>query len=696
MAEQSKKLPDINDERSVRLGRLDLLNQKNISAYPANVKKHISTNLAISKPAGAKVAVVGRIMMMREFGKLTFCKIQDESGSLQVVFKQQDIGEEKYKVFLKLIDLADIVYILGERFVTQKGEQSVLVADWELLAKALRPLPDKFHGLQDEELRLRKRYLDLLLDFELKELFYRKAKFWQSMRSFLVDKGFLEVETPVLEVTTGGADAEPFTSHHNALDLDVHLRISMGELWQKRLMVAGFEKTFEIGRQFRNEGMSCEHLQDYSQMEFYLAYADYKAGMQLVQKMYQHVAKETWGTLNFDIGQFVNIDLSGNWGEIDYVETIKEKTGINVLEAGDEDMKKKLKELNVDYEKGATAGRLIDSLWKYCRREIKGPVFLVNLPVEVSPLAKRMKDNPRLTERYQVLIAGSELGNGYSELNDPVDQADRFAGQERMREAGDAEAQMFDHEFVEALEHGMPPTTGFGVSERLFSFLENKPIRDCVLFPLVKPAGVKPNFQSTAKENNISYEPLPMDRDKSLKLVKKYNHDKALINHYLESEAVMRAVARELGENEDYWGILGLLHDLDWEETREDSLLHGTKSPDMLRKAGFPEDFIAVIISHIYGFGSMQNKKRTEKIQHALASSETVTGLIHAASIMRPTKIVGLELSSVKKKFKDKKFAAGVNREVVLECEKAGVPLDKFLELAIEAIKGIASEVGLK
>jgi len=406
---------------------------------------------------------------------------------MQIALKDGEISKESYQLFIKKIDSGDIIEVEGERFTTHKGEASILVKKWTLLSKSLLPLPDKFHGLQDEEIRLRKRYLEMIANPEVKEIFIRKSKFWNSTRQFLLKEGFLEVETPTLEVTAGGASATPFVTHHNALDIDVYLRISMGELWQKRLMVAGFEKTFEIGRQFRNEGMSREHLQDYTQMEFYWAYADYNLGMELVEKLIKHIAKETYDTLKFIIGDFGEIDLGAKWERYDYVSIINEKTSVDVLQASDSELKNELKKLKVEYEENEGRSSLIDALWKYCRRSLKGPGFLINVPVAVSPLAKRKTDNPELTERFQIIIAGSELGNGYSELNDPIDQAERFKEQASMREAGDSEAQMHDVDFVEALEHGMPPTCGFGFSERLFSFLENKPIRECVIFPLMRP-----------------------------------------------------------------------------------------------------------------------------------------------------------------------------------------------------------------
>lgn len=477
----------MNDERAVRVQKIEELRAAGIDPFASVTPDREMISLALKKEAGVSVAVAGRVMGKRDIGKITFSHLQDESGRMQVAWKQDQLGKENYKLFLKYVDVGDVIWVNGERFTTHAGEPSIIVQEWRLLTKAVLPLPDKYHGLQEEDLRLRKRYLDFLIDPELRKRFVRKAAFWNAVRQFLANEGFLEVETPVLETTAGGADATPFVTHHHALDLDVYLRISMGELWQKRLMVGGFEKTFEIGRQFRNEGMSREHLQDYTQMEFYWGYADYTKGMELVERMYKMVVQQTFNTQVFDIGDFRGVDLGGDWPRIDYVETIKEKTGIDVLSATSEELRKTLKKLRVSFEDQAEKGRLIDAVWKYCRKSIKGPVFLIHHPVLVSPLAKRCRHNPELTERYQIIIAGSEVGNGYSELNDPIDQAARFEEQARMREAGDTEAQMHDRDFVEALEHGMPPTTGFGVSERLFAFLENASVRECVLFPLVRP-----------------------------------------------------------------------------------------------------------------------------------------------------------------------------------------------------------------
>jgi len=479
-------------ERDDRLKKLAELKKSGINPFPENSARTHSIiqtleNFGDLEAAKEKIILAGRIMIKREFGNLTFVELYDGTGKIQLALSKKDLGADEFKKFAKLIDMGDFIEASGTCFVTHKGEKSLMVAGWKILAKALLPLPEKWHGLKDEDERLRLRYLDILANPETKELFIKKSKFWDTARQFLAERGFIEVETPILETSTGGADARPFVTHHNALDLDVFLRISTGELWQKRLMVAGFEKTFEIGRQFRNEGMDAEHLQDYTQLEFYWAYANHEDGMELVEELYREIAKKVFGTLKFKIRGF-EVDLGKDWERYDYQETVKKYTGIDVLNCSERDIKTKLNELNVEFdEKGFNVTRAIDNLWKYCRKQLAGPGFLVGVPKVVSPLAKADPERPELTERFQPIIAGSELGNGYSELNDPLDQAARFAAQQKLREAGDEEAQMFDHEFVEALEHGMPPTCGFGMSERLFAFLADKPARECQLFPLMKP-----------------------------------------------------------------------------------------------------------------------------------------------------------------------------------------------------------------
>jgi len=485
-----KKQDNLVSERADRLKKLETIIESGNNPYPAKAKrdreiKTVGENFEELINNQNEFYIVGRLRSKREHGNLAFTDLEDASGQIQLAFSKKDLGVDSYKKFLKTIDVADFIQVKGAAFLTHKGEKSVMVKEWQLLTKALRPIPDSWYGLKDEEERLRKRYLDLLLNQNLRDIFYKKARFWEATRNFMKRHGFFEVETPTLEVTTGGAEANPFKTHHEDFDLPVYLRISIGELWQKRLMAAGYEKVFEIGRAYRNEGSSPDHLQEFTNMEFYLAYADYEVGMKLAQEMYQEIAQEVFGTTRFKTRGF-EYDLAGEWPRLDYCQAVLDKTGINVLTATEEEMKSRLDELQVKYE-GDNRERLTDTLWKYCRKTIAGPIFLVNHPKLFSPLAKAKPENPELTERFQIIIAGSEIGNGFSELNDPIDQRQRFEEQQKLIDRGDKEAMMPDWEFVEMLEHGMPPTCGFGFGERLFAFLCDKPIREVTLFPLMKP-----------------------------------------------------------------------------------------------------------------------------------------------------------------------------------------------------------------
>jgi lysyl-tRNA synthetase class 2 len=443
------------------------------------------TNLKNEEISNKEAVIAGRVMFLRSFGKLAFAKIQDIKGNLQIVFQSEKTPQNIFDI-LSLIDIGDIVGVKGNAMKTKTGEVSILVKEMQLLTKSILPLPDKVQGLKDEEEKLRKRYLDIIMNPEIKELFIRKQKFWSTIRNFLTEKGFLEVETPVLENAAGGAAANPFATHHNALNSDVYLRISMGELWQKKLMVAGYEKTFEIGRQFRNEGMDAEHLQDYTQMEFYMSYADFNDGMKIVEEMYKKVAMAVNGSLVFETRGH-KVDLGKKWEIYDYEKLIESKTKLNIYKSDKKDIVKFLENEKIEFDGKVDKWRLVDILWKFCRKQLSGPGFLVGQPVELSPLAKRREKDPRKVEQFQVILAGSEVGNGYSELNDPVDQEERFKEQGKNKKAGDAESMEHDEGFVEALKYAMPPTCGFGVSERFFAMLVNKPIREIVIFPLMKP-----------------------------------------------------------------------------------------------------------------------------------------------------------------------------------------------------------------
>src|SRR3989338_5073583 len=483
-------MSSIDEIRSTRLKKLELLKKAGVDPYPADAKRELSLAEAVQnfdQLAREKTLkwLSGRVMSIRSAGAIIFITLYDGTASFQALFKKDVLSEEKLKFWNKVVDIGDFVEVQGTFFVTQRGEKTIEMHDWRMLSKSLLPLPEKWHGLQDIEERFRKRYLDVLMNPEIKDIFIKKEKFWDVTRKFLKREGFLEVETPTIEITTGGAEARPFKTHHNDFDLDVYMRISVGELWQKRLLAAGFPKVFEIGRVYRNEGSSPEHTQEFTGMEFYAGYMDYLQGMEFTEKMIKEVAKETFGTLVFQTHGH-QIDLSSPWERISYVETVKKMLGIDVLVASEKEMKDKLDELGVKYE-GMNKERLTDSLWKYCRKQIIGPAWLVDVPKIVSPLSKAKSENNLLTERVQLILAGAECTNGFSELNDPIDQKERFEVQRQLIEKGDEEAMMPDDEFVEMLEHGMPPAFGFAYGERLFAFLVDRPIREIQMFPLMKP-----------------------------------------------------------------------------------------------------------------------------------------------------------------------------------------------------------------
>ena len=485
----------MTEQEIIRLEKMKKLQEMGVDPFgekfiPAHRSQSLKNELAAyTREALSEkkifASIAGRMMTKRGKGKAGFAHIQDVEGQIQIYVRKDALTELEFEIFDKA-DIGDIIGVEGEVFITEAGEISVRAHKLCHITKALKPLPEKFHGITDDDLRFRRRYLDIIMNNDVKERFLKKQLFWSAIRNYLLERGFLEVETPTLEVTAGGAAATPFKTHHNALDLDVFLRISMGELWQKKLLVAGYEKTFEIGRQFRNEGISNEHLQDYTQMEFYWAYADCRDGMDMVKDLYRKTTWAVMGGSKFTSRGF-EIDMDADWEIYDFETVIKENTGIGIYDTSEKEIKDKLDSLNITYDPSLTFWRLVDVLWKVVRKDLSGPGFLTGQPVQLNPLPKRLKTDSRKVDQMQVILAGSEMGNGYSELNDPLDLEARFNEQRAMSEAGDTEAHNDDDDFIEALKYGMPPAFGFGVSERLFSVMIDKPIRECVLFPLMKP-----------------------------------------------------------------------------------------------------------------------------------------------------------------------------------------------------------------
>lgn len=439
------------------------------------------------KLEGQEVRIAGRIMSKRRHGKAGFANIQDLSGQVQLYFKKDEIGEEKYELFKKL-DMGDILGISGRVFRTQKGEISLHVSDLVYLSKSLHPLPEKWHGLKDVEMRYRQRYVDLIVNPEVKEVFIKRSQIIKEIRKFLDEQDFLEVETPMMQQIAGGATARPFITHHNALDMELYLRVAP-ELFLKRLLVGGLEKVYEINRNFRNEGISTRHNPEFTMLELYQAYADYEDMMKICEDMVSTVMQKVNGTM---IAEFEGqkVDFTTPWKCVSMLDAIKEHTGLDFNKIKDDEAARQAaKGLNLEVNKKSVRGEIINEIFEsFVEEKLIQPTFIYGHPVEISPLAKRNKDDPALTDRFELFIMQREIANAFSELNDPIDQKERFMKQTEKRASGDKEAHMMDEDYINALEYGMPPAGGLGIGiDRLVMLMTNSfSIRDVILFPTLR------------------------------------------------------------------------------------------------------------------------------------------------------------------------------------------------------------------
>lgn len=485
----------LQDFRRERLRKLEALRSLGVNVYPAKSQPtHHATDVIqqFKHLEGTAVTVAGRITSLRKFGKLAFIVINDSSGPLQLFLRDGEtdaLNAQKSGLGLNelpLLDTGDFVEAAGTVATTKTGEISVAVKTLRLLAKSLRPMPSE---LTNKEERLRRRYVDMNVNTDVRQRFIRRSRFWQATRDFLLKEGFIEINIPVLEATAGGADAKPFITHMDALDQDFYLRISH-ELPLKRLLVAGFEKVFDIGARFRNENYTEEHLPEHVAMEWYWAYADWKKGMELTERLIRRVVDETWGTRQFPVGSSGQLDFGPDgqpFAKISFVDVLKTEFDIDVFDSPIAEIQARLKEQGLEVEKQDNRIRLLDKLWKKHRKNLTGPAFLVDIPTFMQPLAKSQAGRPELTEQFNLVFGGSEMCKAFSELNDPLDQLQRFVDQQSLRDAGDTEAQMLDIDYVEALEYGMPPACGFGWSERVFWALEGVTAREGVPFPQLRP-----------------------------------------------------------------------------------------------------------------------------------------------------------------------------------------------------------------
>ena len=660
-----------------------------VTAHSRDVKENYE------QMEGQTVSIAGRIMQKRVMGKASFCNIQDLKGDIQVYVARDSVGEEPYADFKKL-DVGDIVGIVGEVFKTKTEEISIHASKVTLLSKSLQILPEKYHGLTNTDIRYRQRYTDLIMNEEVKETFVKRSKIISAIRRYLDDQGFMEVETPMLVSNAGGAAARPFETHFNALDEDVKLRISL-ELYLKRLIVGGLERVYEIGRVFRNEGLDTRHNPEFTLMELYQAYTDYNGMMDLTENMFRYVAQEVCGTTTVPYGEHM-IDLGKPFERLTMIDAVKKYTGIDFDQVPDTEAAKKLAdEKEVHYEDRHTKGDILNLFFEeFVEEHLVQPTFVMDHPVEISPLTKRKPDKPDYVERFELFITGREMCNAYSELNDPIDQRERFKAQEAALAAGDEEANTTDEDFLNALEIGMPPTGGIGYGiDRLVMLLTNSPaIRDVLLFPTMKSLDKKPSdsVKTEKRQTARAAKQSSISREQALELLKKYNKEPFHIQHALTVEGVMRWYAKELGyaEEEEFWGITGLLHDIDFELYPEE---HCKKAPELLREAGVSEDMIYAVCSHGYGICSEEEPKL--EMEKVLFAADELTGLIWSCALMRPSKsTMDMEVKSLKKKFKDKKFAAGCSRDIISQgAEMLGWELDDLFDKTIQAMRSCEADV---
>ncbi len=694
----------------IRLQKLKRLRELGIMPYAANfTRTHV---LAEGKdlPEGMEAKVCGRIMLLRDMGKMTFLTLQDHTGRFQVLIRKEDF-EEHYDTMLSLMDLGDFIGVGGVRITTKTGEPTLQAKAWVMLSKALSQPPEKWHGVQNQEVAWRQRYLDLTSNRETFERFRLRSLFVRKLREFYWKQGFEEMETPVLTTAASGALATPFVTHHEAYNMDVYLRIAT-ETYLKECLVGGFDRVFEIGRIFRNEGIDPSHLQDFTMVEHYAAYWDFEDNMAFTETMFQAVLPEVFGTLKTKIpdrdGSLVEVDFSGQWPRLTLSEVIEKYSKIDIDACPTADalraaMAKNGIKLDLDVSK-LGRGNLIDQLYKkVARPHLVQPTFITSHPIDISPLARRNDDNPEITDRFQLVVGGWEIVNAYSELVDPVDQNERFDAQAKANAGGDSDAHRKDDDYVTALSYGCPPCSGFGMGiDRIVALLTQQTnLRDVVLFPLMKPEHHAPAAAPAAKAPTPAATLLLQHADYGHLLPEAHGlietHAVQTKAHLIATGAAMEALAKKFGGDPATWKVAGMLHDLDWDKLDKDYEKHcGDDLKAMLEGIKAPQELLGDIRAH-YALKYGADYPLDSMLRKALYCVDELTGFIIAVTYVRPSKkLADVEVSSVKKKLKDKGFAAQVDRAQIGQCEALlGITLDEFIGLVLEAMKPHAAAMGL-
>jgi lysyl-tRNA synthetase class 2 len=683
------------DERTARRARRQALIDAGINPYPikSEVTAHASeledryASLEAGTDTTDEYSLAGRVRALRNQGKVAFIVLEDKTGQIQLFCRINNLSEDDWALLGK-VDLGDILGATGTIMRTRRGQLSLAPSSLTLLSKSCRPLPEKFHGLTDKEVRYRQRYVDLIMNPEVKETFVKRSRLISAIRRYMEAQDYLEVETPILQETLGGANAKPFTTHFNALDQDCYLRIAT-ELHLKRCIVGGMERVFELGRQFRNEGMDLTHNPEFTSMEAYCAYSDLEGMKRLTEGLFT-TCREAVGLPEQFEYQGMTINMAAPFRSAPMAELVSEKVGEHIdMETPVEHARQILDRLGLEYDESWGIGKLIFTIYdELCEGDLIDPTFVCDYPVEVSPLAKRKDDDPRLTDRFELVVAGHEYANAFSELNDPVDQEERFAAQVAAKAAGDDEAMEYDYDYVRALEYGMPPAggIGYGIDRMVMLFTNSASIRDVLLFPHMRPE--RRAVAAAPADGKLE---TGLTRDQAHDLLVKYNEDWFHQRHGETMEGVMRYFAeRNDPDNVEFWGQVGLLHDLDWEKW-QDEKNHTVKAAELLAEAGARPELARAIQTH-NSFNNEDLPKPEHIMEKWLYATDELTGLIQAVAKMRPSgSVTDMELKSLKKKFKSKGFAAGCNREVIKQgAEILGMELDELLTSVLEAMKAIA------
>jgi lysyl-tRNA synthetase class 2 len=695
-------MAQIDEIKKARLESAEKARELGWEPYAPNFdKQHTIVQACAMEGQVAKTA--GKVVSSRSHGNITFMDVRDPSGSIQLFFQGDILGKEAYKN-LRYIDTGDYVGVEGMVMKTTAGEISIQPTSYTLLTKALLPLPDEWYGLKDVETRYRKRYLDLMTNENVRHIFALRTKVISLLRRFMDEHGFMEVETPMLQPLYGGTTAKPFITHYNALDIDFYLRIAV-ELYHKRLIIGGYEKVYEMGKNFRNEGFSRAHNPEFTMLEFYWAYADYQQLMDFTEQMLNFVIQETKGSLQFEY-QGKMYDFSSPWQRKTYKELYQEYLQIDIDDINTEEKLAAVVQERSLLEKPVVGyGFMLDEVYKkHIRPQIEGPLFLTDHPIELKPLAKRAAYDPTKSAGFQLVVDGLEFINAYNELNDPIDQRNRWVADMELGERGGEEYQMLDEDYIEALSYGMPPTAGWGMGiDRFVAFLANQhAIKDVILFPTMKP---ERNSETRADVSHVSPPVGPntpsangptLTRDEAIEILEQHITNKNLQNHCKAVGATMRALAGRLGGNTQLWEIAGLLHDADWEETQNAYDQHTLKTIEWIKEAGETnQELIDCILAHNHHHNGFRMPETP--MEWALYTCDELTGFIVAVALTRPDKkLASVEVSSVLKKFPQVAFAKPVDREQIKLCEeKLGIPLEEFVGITLQAMQEISDDLNL-